>query len=112
MKAKNEIIDAIKEMNSEQIFELNNKFCEIEKYDNDYYYINDDYFLNEMFTEKIDVARAVQYGDYNIHHEFVKFDGYGNLESTDFLDWEDLPDTLENIAECIVENYEDFESLF
>ena len=112
MKTKNEIIETIKEMNSTQIFELNNRFCDELNYYDDYCYYNEEEFFDNYFIEKMEVARAVQYGDYNFNHKYVKFDGYGNLESTDFLDWKNLPDIVENIAECVLENYEQFEDLF
>lgn len=112
MKTRNELIEMIKDFDTHEIFELNNRFCDYANYFDDYIYINDEEFFDNYFTEKIEIARAVQYGDYNIHHEYVKFNGYGNLETMDFLDSDNLPDIVENIADYVVENYEDFQDLF
>lgn len=107
-----ELIDLIEGFDSNQIFELNNLFCEHAHYYDNFIYCNDDEFLETFFASKTDVARAVQFGDYNIYHDYVRFNGYGNLESMDFLNVDDLPDLTMTIADYILENYEDFEQFF
>ena len=109
---KEQIKDAIKDMTDLDIMELNNVFCELENYMDNYIYINDEYFFIDHFEEGINIARAVQYGDYNVNHNYVKFNGYGNLESMDFLDLNDLADSVENVATCVEENWDDFKRLF
>ena len=112
MKTREQIKDAIKMMTDNDIMELNNIFCELENYIDNYIYINDDEFFNLFFQERIDIARAVQYGDYNISHEYVKFNGYGNLETMGYLDLNDLADTVDNIADSVEENWENYKHLF
>ena len=45
------------------------------------FYVNDDDFFENMFKTKNDAVRAVCFGNYNYTDDFVKFNGYGNLES-------------------------------
>jgi hypothetical protein len=107
-----QIISAIKEMDTNQIFDLNNTFCDEANYMDDIIYNNDEEFFDMAFSTKIDAARAVCFGEYNYHHDFVKFNGYGNLDTMQYLSYNDLPDIVENIAEYILENFEPFEYLF
>jgi hypothetical protein len=46
------------------------------------YFYNDEEFFDIFFgINTMDAVRAVCFGDYRYNDEFVKFDGYGNLES-------------------------------
>lgn len=46
------------------------------------YQLNDEDFFNAYFENKPEEAvRAAFYGDYRYMDEYVKFNGYGNLES-------------------------------
>lgn len=45
------------------------------------FYENDDDFIENMFKTKRDTVRAVCFGNYNYADDFVKFNGYGNLDS-------------------------------
>jgi hypothetical protein len=109
---KEQIKDAIKDMTDHDIMELNNVFCELENYVDNHIYINDEDFFNTFFQERIDIARAISYGDYRFSDEYVRFDGYGNLESIIFLDLNDLADSVENVATCVEENFKYFKHLF
>jgi len=112
MKRK-EIIASIENMGSEELLILNNVFCDVMDYHDDHIFYNDEEFFNMFFGNKpIEGARAAVYGDYNFHHDYVKFNGYGNLESIDFIGVEDLPDIIDNIVDAIEENFEEFEHLF
>lgn len=107
-----EILSLILEMDSDQILELNNLFCENANYPDDYIYINDEDFFETWGASGYEVARSTFYGDYNFSHDYVKFNGYGNLESMCYLDEDSFPDSAENIAKYISENFEDFEDFF
>ena len=65
------------------------------------FYNNDEEFFEVFFENKDDVARAVSYGDYRYMDEFVRFNGYGNLESTSLYG---LIDELKNYIDDIVTN--------
>ena len=52
--------------------------------DNLNFYENDEDFFNTFFADNpMEVARATFYGNYKYCDEFVRFNGYGNLESFD-----------------------------
>lgn len=43
---------------------------------------NDEEFFETYFSDRpMEAVRAAQYGDYNYSDEYVRFNGYGNLES-------------------------------
>ena len=48
---------------------------------------NDQYFFETFFHgREYEVARSICYGDYRYMDDWVRFNGYGNLES--LSDWE------------------------
>jgi hypothetical protein len=70
---------------------LHNEYCQEQGCHDDEIYANSDDFFNTFFDGKvIEAVRAVSYGEYNYNDNFVRFDGYGNLESfndpTDHID--------------------------
>ena len=70
------------------IIGLYNDYLSNNNYDG-YYYDNDEYFFNDMFSSPMEAVRAVYYGDYRYTDEYVRFNGYGNLESCDGYDIKD-----------------------
>ena len=65
---------------------------------------NDEEFFNTFFENKIEVARAICYGDYNYNDDYVRFNGYGNIESFSEYDMiEELKDSIEEIVENFIE---------
>lgn len=60
-----------------------NEFCSKHNYMDGFIYSFDEDFFETMFSSKMEVARAVSYGDVNFHHDYVRFNGYGNLETFD-----------------------------
>jgi hypothetical protein len=112
MKAK-EIIEAIENMSGNELVNLNNLYCQEFGYDDNEIFDNDEEFFNMFFEGKpMEVARATFYGDYNFSHDFVKFNGYGNLESIQYMSTDMLVDSIEVMAQSIEENFEAFEYLF
>lgn len=77
-------------------------------YDNslDYldYYLNDEDFFNVYFDNNvIEAVRSVCYGDYNFSDDYVKFNGYGNLETCNEFDFEEkLKDNIDEIIERLI----------
>lgn len=64
---------------------------------------NDNEFFDIFFgREPMEVARAIQYGDYNFHDDYVMFNGYGNLVSYTGYEVEEL---LTDHKEEIIESY-------
>ena len=59
-------------------------------------YLGDDrwysmYDFDEMFssTSPSDLANMIYFGDFNPNHDYFRFNGYGNLESSDYKDYSD-----------------------
>lgn len=107
------IIEEINGFNSNEIVDLNNIYCDENGYDDSRLYSNDEDFFEMSFGNKVmDAVRAVTYGEYNYTHDWVKFNGYGNLESMNYVGVDDLPESVETIAEYVAENFRDFDHLF
>ena len=79
--------DAIKEhfenLDDYDIVQAHNQRCENTNCMDDEIHYNDDEFFEVYFTKPIDAVRAANYGEYNYSDTWVKFNGYGNLESFD-----------------------------
>jgi len=73
------------------------------------YYENDEEFFNMFFEGRIDEAvRATYYGDYKYTDKYVRFNGYGNLDSVNEYQLEDeLQDRAEEIFDTWFELYQD-----
>jgi hypothetical protein len=54
-------------------------------------YMNNDWScLENHFNNSYEMVRAVLYGDYRLDDNFVKFNGYGNLESCNEIPYQDF----------------------
>jgi hypothetical protein len=110
---KAEILEIIENMTSSELIDLNNTYCQSANYCDSEIYSNDEETLQMFFGNNILWAiQATQYGKYNYHHNWIKFNGYGNLDSFDRMTTEELCEFPETIAEYIVENEQDFTHLF
>lgn len=67
-------------------------------------YDNDDESINMMFTDSHDAIRSAFYGDYNPSHAYFTFNGYGNLQSFEYLDSDNSPIDIEELAQWIIDN--------
>jgi len=110
----NAINKADENFNSNQLLELNNAYCEaINNMDNQIFSNDNDFF--EMFFpnagDGLRVAQAVFYGDYKYSHDYVMFDGYGNLQSYDYISAKELCELPETMVEYIAENFNEFSHL-
>lgn len=104
-----QIIDTINEMTEGELVELNNDYCRSASYHDDEVHDNDEQFFENYFSGNImEVVRAISYGSYNYTHTYVKFNGYGNLESFSYFRVEDLCENVETMAEYIADNLHDF----
>lgn len=75
-----------------------NEFCEVKKRLDDKIYFNDAEFLDQFKGDNDChwLACRLFYGDYSPMHDFVRINGYGNLDTTDFLtDWIDGQDFID-----------------
>ena len=80
------IVNYLVGLSEDDLLDLwNNYYCE-ENMDS-YIYYNDEYFFEEYFTDNVNEAvRAVYYGNYNYMDAYVIFNGYGNLDTSNYLD--------------------------
>jgi hypothetical protein len=104
----NQVIKAINEMDCTDLVMLNNEYCESINGMDSFIYSNDDNFLEDYFNTKSDLARAIFYGDYRYMDNWVTFNGYGNLESFNYMDTDKLCERVEVMAEYIVDTFQDF----
>lgn len=74
----------------------------LEDYD---YWENDEEFFNTFFEGRpMEVARATFYGDYRYCDAYVHFNAYGNLDSVEDYEYEDiLKDNVEEILDNFLE---------
>lgn len=74
-----------------------------------YYYENDEEFFTTRYGDDIlSAIRAVCFGHYNYMDDYVRVNGYGNLDSKSSYDYEDeLMDSQEEIIERYIEMLED-----
>lgn len=98
-----EHVDTLKDM----VSEVNSWNGGLDNYN---WYDNNEWFYDDFFSSKDEVARAVYYGgnDYCYTDDYVRLDVYGNLETTN--EWqieEDLKDGAEEILDAFLEEYAD-----
>lgn len=57
--------------------------------------------------EPMKIALCIRFGDFNPNHNYFRFDGYGNLESTDYpaSEW------IDGLEDDLADFYEDREDL-
>lgn len=106
----NAITEAINTMDSRELVELNNRYCEIANYPDNVIYENESEFFS-LFKDVEHFAQCVS-DKYEYGHNYVKFDGYGNLESFNRASVHELVDLPATMAEYIAENFHDFSDMF
>ena len=74
-----------------------------------YYYENDEYFFRTRYKDDMmSAVRAVCFGHYNYMDDYVRVNGYGNLDSKSSYDYKsELMDSQEEIVERYAEMLED-----
>lgn len=107
------IIEEINAFDSDELVNLNNWYCDETDCPDDQIYSNDANFFADYFDGNVlEAVRAVSYGEYNYTHDYVKFNGYGNLETMDRIDTDDLVDSVEAMAEEIADNFSNYDHFF
>lgn len=110
MEKRQKIVECINGMSDDEIVALYNKYCEANRYTDDYIY--NTYELDEFLEWRTptDILCMGFYGGFNPQHNFFWLDGCGNLESADCIS--ETPIFAEEIADYILtkedslENYE------
>jgi len=107
------IIEEINCFDSQEMIELNNTYCYENNYTDDQIHDNSEEFFQNVYGDNImEAVRAVSYGDYNYTHNYVKFNGYGNLVTMSSVGTDDLCESVEIIAEHVAENFNSYDNLF
>ncbi len=89
----NELMEVVREINS-----YNGNLDYLEAYE------NDEYFFDDFFTSPYDVLQKTYYGNYDFNDYYVRFDGYGNLESLSEWEYEqELRDCIDEIVENLLD---------
>lgn len=71
--------------------------------DFDSVFYNDDENINAVFfADTHDALRSAFYGDYNPSHAYFTFNGYGNLQSFEYLDSDNSPIDASELAEWLI----------
>ena len=73
------------------------------------YWNNDEEFFNTYFyNNPMEAVRSSFYGDYKFCDKYVKFNGYGNLESFNDYDLEkEYKEYLDEITKALLEHYQE-----
>lgn len=105
-KTKEALIEYLESLSESDLMEAHRQMCENCNYSDSEIYENDEEFFNLYFQNDPDAAvRATFFGDYRYGDNYVVFNGYANLESSnDIMDFIDLSD----IADDILENENDY----
>ena len=97
---RDEVLEMLKGMNDNDLVAVHNEYCEKVRYDDDRIYYMEE--LDELMygMKPLDILREAR--DVNTNDDWIRWNGYGNLESTDYPgnDWIDI----DEIADYIVEN--------
>ena len=102
-------LDAVTEylngLTSSELVERWNEYAREHDGDNEIFN-NDEDFFNTFFDGKVlEAVRAISFGDYRYNDDYIKFDGYANLET--FNDPSDHID-INELAEAIIDHPNDF----
>ena len=97
-------------LHNDDIMNLNNRIAEDLRFDWMYVYDNqDEDVINDILDTKnpIEILRMASSGEYNVGHDFVRFNGYGNLISSNCIS--DLTFDYELMADWIINHPEEAE---
>jgi len=90
-----------------------NQSCEESNCMDDQIYDNGESFFEMAFSSMMDAIRAVCFGEYRYQDDWVKFNGLGNLESsndpTDLMQVDDLISEVEGCPSAYSSWIEEFE---
>lgn len=108
------IIEEIESFDSNELVSLNNIYCDENNYPDDQIYSNGEQFFEDNYGNAniMDVVSAVSYGDYNYNHDWVTYNGQGNLVTMDRVSDDDLCESVDIIAEHVAENFSSYDHLF
>ena len=93
-----EIRDIVYEINS-----IDNSLDFLEYWDND-----EEFFNTFFYNNPTEAVRSAYYGDYNYCDKYVRFNGYGNLESFNDYDLEkEYKYYIDEITDSFLQHYQE-----
>jgi hypothetical protein len=95
-------------LSNDELIYLHNTYCQNAGSCDDEIYNNDEDFFETYFGNAMEAVRAVAFGDYNYSHDYIIFNGYGNLETFNGGSAEDHIDK-DCIIDAILESPEDYD---
>ena len=106
LRTREAIIEYLEGLGDSELVSIWNEHCQSSGSSDDEVFSNDEDFFNTFFDGKvIEAVQAVFYGEYQYNHDWVIFNGYANLESSnDPAEWV----SLSEIADDILENEQNF----
>ena len=97
--AREEVLEMLRDMNDSDLVAVHNEYCDKVRYYDDRIY--DMYEINDLLYGRSPLEIITDARDVDANDNYIRYNGYGNLESTDCPDdWMDL----DEIADYIVEN--------
>lgn len=110
MDKREMIVDGLKNLDNASAVGLWNEYCSECNCPDDTILDNDDNFFEEHFEGRVtEAVRAALAGDYNFSHDYVRYNGYANLESFDCADDENSPVDFDSLADWLIENKDESE---
>ena len=100
------IVEYLEGLSDGDLLQIHHEYCDACNYPDDEIYDNDEEFLENNFSTKLEAVRAATHGDYNIQHKYARLDGYANIETTsDLSDFLSISEIASNILENPSEYY-------
>ena len=98
--------EQLEESTLEELLEAYNYYCRENEYEE--FLENDEELFETYFETMIEAVRATQYGKYNFADDYVKFNGYANLDS--YSEYEVIKEITEdtNFHDYLIDCREDF----
>ena len=95
---KEEVLEMLRDMNDSDLVAVHNEYCDKVSYYDDRIY--DMYEINDLLYGRSPLEIITDARDVDANDSYIRYDGYGNLESTDYpQDWMDLDEIADYIAE-------------
>ena len=96
-----EVAEKIADYSDSDWMQKHNEYCSENNIDDEFYDFDEEFFNTFFEGNPMAAARAVNFGDVNWSHNYIKFDGYANLQS--FSDPSDEID-YSAIIEWLIDN--------
>jgi hypothetical protein len=99
---RDSILEYLQDLSNDEKVQIHNTYCQEIGDGDDEIHENDEEFFNTYFeSDVMGAVRAASFGNYNYSQDYIKFNGYGNLDT--FSNPDEYID-LDAIADNILEN--------